>query len=71
MKLWYNPELKEKAKMLRSNSTLAEVLFWNQLRDKKLWYDFHRQKPIDYYIVDFYCPKLNLIIEIDDSDYKD
>ncbi len=28
-------------------------------------YDFHRQKPIDKYIVDFYCPKLKLIIEID------
>ncbi len=28
-------------------------------------YDFHRQKPIDEYIVDFFCPNLNLIIEID------
>ena len=28
-------------------------------------YDFHRQKPIDEYIVDFFCPKLKLIIEID------
>ena len=28
-------------------------------------YDFHRQKPIDEYIVDFFCPKLNLVIEID------
>ncbi|MGD1046470.1 MAG: endonuclease domain-containing protein [Bacteroidota bacterium] len=28
-------------------------------------YDFHRQKHIDEYIVDFYCPKLRLVIEID------
>ena len=28
-------------------------------------YDFHRQKPIDNYIVDFFCPRLRLIIEID------
>ncbi len=28
-------------------------------------YDFHRQKPIDEYIVDFYCPMLSLAIEID------
>ena len=28
-------------------------------------YDFHRQKPIDQYIVDFYCPRLDLAIEID------
>ena len=28
-------------------------------------YDFHRQKPIDNYIVDFFCNKLNLAIELD------
>jgi very-short-patch-repair endonuclease len=28
-------------------------------------YDFHRQKPIDEYIVDFFCPKLMLAIELD------
>ncbi len=46
--------------------TLSEVLLWNQLKQKKMrGYDFHRQKPIDKYIVDFFCPKLKLIIEID------
>ena len=33
-------------------------------------YDFHRQKPIDNYIVDFFCPKLNLIIEIDEVSHE-
>ncbi len=33
-------------------------------------YDFHRQKPIDNYIVDFFCPKLNLIIEIDGESHE-
>ena len=28
-------------------------------------YDFHRQKPIDQYIVDFFCNKLQLAIECD------
>jgi len=28
-------------------------------------YDFHRQKPIDEYIVDFYCYRLRLVIEVD------
>ncbi len=28
-------------------------------------YDFHRQKPIDNFVVDFFCPKLMLAIEID------
>ena len=64
--LWYHPSLKEKARKLRNNSTLSEVLLWNQLKKKQLMgYDFHRQKPIDYYIVDFFSNELNLVIEID------
>ncbi len=66
MKVYYNPKLKELARQLRNNATLAEVLLWQQLKGKQmLGYDFHRQKPIDEYIVDFFCPKVNLIIEID------
>ena len=46
--------------------TLAELLLWNTLRNKQvLGYDFDRQRPIDRYIVDFFCKKLNLAIEID------
>ena len=67
----YDPKLKEGARQLRNNSTLSEVLLWKELKGKQiLGYDFHRQKPIDQYIVDFYCPKLRLAIEIDgDSHY--
>lgn len=61
----YNNSLKEKARYLRKNSTLSEVLLWRELKGKKLGYDFHRQKPIDSYIVDFYCADLQLAIEID------
>ncbi len=51
--------------------TLPEVLLWNQLKRKKLGFDFHRQKPIDKYIVDFYCPDLKLIIEVDGAIHLD
>ena len=61
-----NPRLKALARELRNHSTLAEVLLWNQIKNKKLLgYDFHRQKPIDRFIVDFFCPDLMLAIEID------
>lgn len=71
MKVYYNPKLKEVARKLRKNMTLSEVLLWNQLKKKKMnGYDFHRQKPIDNYIVDFFCPKLKLIIEIDGEVHK-
>jgi len=62
----YNPNLKEKARNLRNNSTLGEILLWKKLKGKQFWgYDFHRQKPLLDYIVDFYCYELNLVIEID------
>jgi very-short-patch-repair endonuclease len=62
----YNPKLNELARQLRNNSTLSEILLWNYLKGKQMkGYDFHRQKPLDNYIVDFFCNELMLIIEID------
>ena len=62
----YNPALKEKARELRNNSTRTEILLWTFLKGKQLrGYDFHRQKPIDEYIVDFFCNELMLAVEID------
>ena len=60
----YNKHLVTRAKELRRNMTAAE---------KKLWYEclrtfplrVLRQKPIDNFIVDFYCAKLKLVIEVD------
>ena len=68
--LRYNSKLKEKARELRNNSTLSEVLLWNEIKNKKLGFDFHRQKPIDNFIVDFFCPKLMLAIEIDGASHN-
>ena len=65
MKLHYNPKLKIVAKNLRKADNLAEVLLWKELRGKKLGVQFLRQRPIENYVIDFYCHKLNLAIEID------
>ena len=69
----YNKNLRDFSRYLRNNSTLAEVLLWQELRASKLkGYSFNRQKPLGRYIVDFYCKKLNLVIEIDgESHYHD
>ena len=63
-----NPELKNNAQNLRKNMTKEE---------RHLWYDFlkgqplqfYRQKIIGHYIVDFYCAKAKLVIEIDGSQH--
>jgi very-short-patch-repair endonuclease len=63
----YNKKSKLKARKLRRNMTLAEKKIWYELlaRDNLNGFRFLRQKPIDQYIVDFYCNELKLVIEID------
>ena len=67
----YNPKLVEKAKELRQNPTPAEKKLWRgYLRTFPL--RILRQRPIDRFIVDFYCAALKLVIEIDgDSHFTD
>ena len=68
MSLEYNQKLIPRAKELRRNATRHE---------KRLWYDylsthpvrFQRQKAIGYYIVDFYCHKAKLVVELDGSQH--
>lgn len=63
-----NPELKEKSRELRKNMTFEENRLWYHFLRK---YDvrFSRQRIIGNYIVDFYCRKANLAIEIDGSQH--
>jgi very-short-patch-repair endonuclease len=64
--IYYNPILKKFARELRNNSTETEIYLWLKLKGKQMYgYDFHRQKPIDNFIVDFFCNKLMLAIEVD------
>ena len=50
--------------------TMAEALLWNELKQKRmLGHDFDRQRPIDNFIVDFYCKDLQLAIEVDGNSH--
>jgi very-short-patch-repair endonuclease len=66
----YNCELKQKARLLRTKCTHSETLLWSKIRRKALGYEFHRQVPIDEFIVDFYCHELNMAIEVDGSSHE-
>lgn len=62
-------ELLEYRRELRNNSTKAEKILWNLLKGKNVaGLKFRRQYSVDNYILDFYCPKLRLAIELD-GDY--
>jgi len=64
--LSYDKQLKALSQHLRKNMTDAENMVWLKLRQKQLkGYQFYRQKIIGDYIVDFYCPKASLVIELD------
>ena len=64
--LKYNPQLKTRARALRSNLTDAEQRLWSRLRGKQvLGIQFYRQRPIGNFIVDFYAPTTRLVIELD------
>ncbi|MCL2540234.1 MAG: DUF559 domain-containing protein [Firmicutes bacterium] len=70
----YNPALRKRAAELRKAGNLSEALLWLQLKNKQFkGLNFDRQLIIGNYIVDFYCPKLKLIVELDGAthDYKE
>ena len=56
---------KGKRRSLRDNMPKAEVILWSKIKNKQLGERFLRQYSIEKYVVDFYCPKLSLVIEVD------
>ena len=62
------PDVFKKAKELRKYETDAEKILWTKLnRNQILGLQFRRQHPIDRFIADFYCAKIQLVVEVDGS----
>jgi very-short-patch-repair endonuclease len=61
-----NPNLKKRRRELRKNQTDAEKMLWQKLRNQRLRdLKFFRQYSVGPFILDFYCPKIRLAIELD------
>lgn len=61
-------EIEQAARLLKKDMTMAENILWEELRNCQiLGFKFRRQRPIGNLIVDFYCPQLKLVIEVDRS----
>lgn len=54
---------------LKRNATPEEVILWKYLRKDQLGVRFRRQYGVGKYIVDFYCPKLRIAIELDGNQH--
>ncbi|MBI4286704.1 MAG: DUF559 domain-containing protein [Chloroflexi bacterium] len=62
----YNRNLKQRCRQLRENMTDAERHLWAKIRMRQVkGCQFYRQKPIGDYIIDFFCPRAKLVIEVD------
>jgi very-short-patch-repair endonuclease len=55
----------EKRRFLREEQTYTEKIAWIHLRKKQLGYRLLRQYSVDHFVLNFYCPKLKLAVEID------
>ena len=53
------------ARKLRSEMSLPEVLLWTELRKRPGGFKFRRQHAAGEYVLDFYCAKARLAVEID------
>jgi len=64
---YYNKSLQPLANQLRKNFTKSEACLWKYVLKARQMngYQFRRQRPVLNYIVDFMCPELKLIIELD------
>jgi len=70
--LRYKTNLKYNARRLRREMTDSEKLLWSRLRRKQvLDVQFYRQKPVGNYIVDFYAPKVRIVVEVDGSQHME
>ena len=58
--------LKPRRRELRRQLTIAEARLWNHLKERSLWgRKFRRQHSVGPYILDFYCPRERLAVELD------
>jgi very-short-patch-repair endonuclease len=55
----------KKARKLRSEMTLPEGLLWRELRKRPGGFKFRRQHPAGVYVLDFFCARVSLAIEVD------
>lgn len=72
-KIIYNhPLFKERRKKLRKEETLVEKLLWQELKNRKFCnLKFYRQYSVGMFILDFYCPKFRLAVELDGGYHED
>lgn len=70
--LYNNKIFRDRCRDLRNNQTEEEKILWSKLKNKQIReFKFVRQYSVGPYILDFYCPKIRLAIELDGTQHKE
>ncbi len=65
-KVYNKKGMQSRRRTLRNNMPKSEVILWSKLKNKQILGErFLRQYSVDQYVLDFYCPRLKLAIEVD------
>ena len=62
-------QLLPRRRELRKNQTKQKEILWKHIRNRKLGFKFKRQYSMGGYVLDFYCPEIKLVIELDGSQH--
>ncbi|QYE34780.1 DUF559 domain-containing protein [Polymorphobacter sp. PAMC 29334] len=65
-----DPRLRSFATSMRNDPTKPEAVLWSHLRASQTGYKFRRQSVIESYIVDFFCPLVGLVVELDGATHR-
>lgn len=62
----YQPQRRTTIHTLRKRMSDSELKLWSRIRRKQIsGLQFYRQRPIGHYIVDFYCPRAQIVLQVD------
>jgi very-short-patch-repair endonuclease len=64
--IYNKKKFQERRRALRNNMPKSEVVLWSKIKNRQIHGErFLRQYGVDQYVLDFYCPRLKLAIEVD------
>jgi very-short-patch-repair endonuclease len=69
-KIFNKKDYKYLRKKLRGERSYSERLLWMKIRNSQIGFKFRRQHGIGIYVVDFYCPEIKLIVEVDGASHE-
>ena len=66
VRIYNKKQFQKRRRALRNNMPKSEIVLWSKIKNRQIYGErFLRQYGVDQYVLDFYCPRLKLAIEVD------